>query len=183
MNSHGNIFVVGDADQSIYKWRGADFRNLIRFREHYPNAQLILLEQNYRSTQVILDAAKAIIRHNKERVDKELFTDRKGGSQITIREAYNDVEEAELVVSTIEQIMLEGVHLGDCAVMYRTNAQSRVLEEAFIRAGINYRLVGATRFYGRREIKDLVAYLRLVHSLADSVSFGRVVNTPTRRHR
>ncbi len=180
VNSQGNIFVVGDADQSIYKWRGADFRNLIRFREHYPNAQLILLEQNYRSTQVILDAAKAIIRHNRERVDKELFTDRKGGSQIIIREAYNDVEEAELVVNTIEQIMLEGVHLGDCAVMYRTNAQSRVLEEAFIRAGINYRLVGATRFYGRREIKDLVAYLRLVHNLADSVSFGRVINTPTR---
>jgi DNA helicase-2/ATP-dependent DNA helicase PcrA len=177
---HGNIFAVGDADQSIYKWRGADFRNINRFREQYPGAELILLEQNYRSTQIILDAAKAIIRRNRDRVDKELFTERQGGAPIIVREAYNDVEEAELVVSTIESLMLDGVEPGGCAVMYRTNAQSRVLEEAFIRSGVNYRLVGATRFYGRREIKDLVAYLRLVYNPADAVSFNRVINTPTR---
>jgi DNA helicase-2/ATP-dependent DNA helicase PcrA len=180
VEGHGNIFAVGDADQSIYKWRGADFRNINRFREQYPGAELILLEQNYRSTQVILDAAKAIIRRNRDRVDKELFTERSGGVPITIREVYNDVEEADLVVSTIESLMLEGVEPGGCAVMYRTNAQSRVIEEAFIRSGINYRLVGATRFYGRREIKDLVAYLRLVYNPADSVSFSRIINTPTR---
>ncbi len=175
-----NIFAVGDADQSIYKWRGADFRNINRFREHYPDAELILLEQNYRSTQIILDAAKAIIRRNRDRVDKELFTERKGGTPITVSEAYNDIEEADRVVATIESLMLEGIEPGGCAVMYRTNAQSRVVEEAFIRSGINYRLVGATRFYGRREIKDLIAYLRLVYNPSDSVSFSRIVNTPTR---
>jgi DNA helicase II / ATP-dependent DNA helicase PcrA len=177
---HGNLFAVGDADQSIYKWRGADFRNINRFREHYPTAELILLEQNYRSTQVILDAAKAIIRHNRDRVDKELFTERQGGDLVTVREAYNEVEEADTVVATIENLALEGVPLGHCSVMYRTNAQSRVLEEAFLRAGMNYRLVGATRFYSRREIKDLIAYLRLVHNPADSVSFSRIINVPTR---
>jgi DNA helicase-2/ATP-dependent DNA helicase PcrA len=176
----GNIFVVGDADQSIYKWRGADFRNINRFRDQYPEARMILLEQNYRSTQIILDAAKAVIRRNRDRVDKELFTERQGGTPIEVREAYNDVEEADAVVSEIEKLMLQGVSAGDCAVMYRTNAQSRVLEEAFLRSGMNYRLVGATRFYGRREIKDLVAYLRVVRSPADAVSFGRIVNTPTR---
>jgi DNA helicase-2/ATP-dependent DNA helicase PcrA len=176
----GNIFVVGDADQSIYKWRGADFRNINRFRDQYPEARMILLEQNYRSTQIILDAAKAVIRRNRDRVDKELFTERQGGTPIEVREAYNDVEEADAVVSEIEKLMLQGVSAGDCAVRYRTNAQSRVLEEAFLRSGMNYRLVGATRFYGRREIKDLVAYLRVVRSPADAVSFGRIVNTPTR---
>ena len=177
---HKNILAVGDADQSIYKWRGADFRNINRFRQHFPSAQIILLEQNYRSTQIILDAAKSVIRHNQDRVDKELFTQRQGGEKITLKEAYNDIEEAELVVSTIEELILNGHRSGDCAVMYRTNAQSRLLEEAFLRAGLKYRLVGATRFYSRREIKDLIAYLRVVHSLADSVGFARILNTPTR---
>jgi DNA helicase-2/ATP-dependent DNA helicase PcrA len=177
---HGNIFVVGDSDQSIYKWRGADFRNINRFRQQYPEAQMILLEQNYRSTQIILDAAKAVIRYNQDRVDKELFTERKGGERIAIREAYNEVEEAEQVVNTIQQLLLDGVSPGECAIMYRTNAQSRVLEETFLRANMNYRLVGATRFYSRREIKDLIAYLRLVHNPADAVSLNRIINTPTR---
>ncbi|MFZ0544372.1 MAG: UvrD-helicase domain-containing protein [Candidatus Promineifilaceae bacterium] len=179
-DAHHNLFVVGDSDQSIYKWRGADFRNLNRFRQQYPDAEMILLEQNYRSTQIILDAAKAIIRHNQDRVDKELFTERQGGEQISVREAYNEVEEADFVVNTIQQLMLDGVSSGDCAVMYRTNAQSRVLEEAFLRVGMSYRLVGAIRFYSRKEIKDLIAYLRLVHNTADSVSLNRVINTPTR---
>jgi DNA helicase-2/ATP-dependent DNA helicase PcrA len=175
-----NILAVGDADQSIYKWRGADFRNINRFRQHFPDSQIILLEENYRSTQIILDAAKSVIRHNQDRVDKELHTQRQGGEKIALKETYNDVEEAETVVATIEELVLNDTRLGDCAVMYRTNAQSRVLEEAFLRAGINYRLVGATRFYSRREIKDLIAYLRVVHSLADSVSFSRILNTPPR---
>jgi DNA helicase-2/ATP-dependent DNA helicase PcrA len=176
----GNLFVVGDADQSIYKWRGADFRNIHRFRQQFPNAQMILLEQNYRSTQIILDAAKAIIRHNQDRVDKELFTEREGGVPISVFEAYNETEEAEAVVEHIERLARQGISPRNCAVMYRTNAQSRVLEEAFLRANMNYRLVNATRFYSRREIKDIIAYLRVVHNPADSISFTRMVNTPTR---
>jgi DNA helicase II / ATP-dependent DNA helicase PcrA len=177
---HGNIFAVGDADQSIYKWRGADFRNINRFRDDYPDHQMILLEQNYRSTQIILDAAKAVIRRNSNRVDKELFTERQGGVLISLSEAYNEMEEAEIIINTIQSLALEGISAGGCAVMYRTNAQSRALEEAFLRAGIPYRLVGATQFYKRREIKDLIAYLRVVHNPADAVSFGRILNVPTR---
>ena len=175
-----NIFVVGDSDQSIYKWRGADFRNINRFRQHYPGAQMILLEQNYRSTQTILDAAKAVIRHNPDRVDKELFTERSGGKRLVIREAYNETEEAEMILDTIQNLMLKGYSPGDCAIMYRTNAQSRAVEEAFLRAGMSYKLVGATRFYSRREIKDIVAYLRVVHNPADAISLNRILNTPPR---
>ena len=175
-----NLFAVGDSDQSIYKWRGADFRNINRFRRHYDEAELILLEQNYRSTQIILDAAKAVIRRNVDRVDKELFTERTGGMPIVVREAYNETEEGDLVVDTIQELMLRGYSPGDFAVMYRTNAQSRALEEAFLRQGVPYKLVGATRFYARREIKDVVAYLRVVHNTADAISFDRIVNTPPR---
>lgn len=178
--AHQNIFVVGDADQSIYKWRGADIRNIQRFREQYPQAQTILLEQNYRSTQLILDAAKAVIRQDKTRIDKDLFTERSGGAKIRVNEAYNDTEEAEMVVNTIQEMLLKGYGPGDFAVMYRTNAQSRSLEEAFLRRNLPYQLVGATRFYGRREVKDVIAYLRLINNLADSVSFNRIVNVPTR---
>ena len=177
---HNNLFVVGDSDQSIYRWRGADFRNIQRFREEYPEAQTILLEQNYRSTQNILDAAKAIIKHNPNRVHKELFTERQGGQRILLREAYNENDEADQVVDTIEGLLLQGYSLNDFAVMYRTNAQSRVLEDAFVRTNIPYKLVGATQFYRRREVKDIIAYTRLVHNQADSVSFGRVLNTPPR---
>ena len=177
---HGNIFVVGDADQSIYRWRGADFRNIKRFQDHFTNSQLILLEQNYRSTQNILDAAKAVIRQNHDRVDKELFTDRTGGELVKIIEAYNESDEANAVLDIITALENQGISPGSCAIMYRTNAQSRVLEDAFIRADKDYRLVGATRFYSRREIKDLISYLRVVYSSTDSVSFARIINTPTR---
>ncbi|MEM7116331.1 MAG: UvrD-helicase domain-containing protein, partial [Chloroflexota bacterium] len=177
---HRNIFVVGDSDQSVYRWRGADFRNIQRFQKEYPEAAMILLEQNYRSTQIILDAAKAVIRKNQDRVDKELFTVRQGGKQIVVREAFNENEEAETIISTIESLMLEGYNYNDMAVMYRTNAQSRVLEESFVRMGLPYKLVGATEFYKRREIKDMIAYLRTVHNLADEISFGRILNVPTR---
>ena len=177
---HRNIFVVGDSDQSIYKWRGADFRNIQKFRDEFPECKQLLLEQNYRSTQTILEAAKAVILKNPERVHKDLFTTRKGGPKIDISEAYNETEEASEIVNRIAMGVREGREPGDYAVMYRTNAQSRVIEEAFLRAGVPYRLVGATRFYGRREIKDLIAYLRLIHNLRDDVSFTRAVNTPTR---
>ncbi len=178
---HNNLFVVGDGDQSIYKWRGADFRNIQKFRDEYPTAKQILLEQNYRSTQLVLDAAMAVIQKNPERVHKNLFTERRGGRQIVMREAYNENEEAEQIVGTIAREQKYGKrHYGDFAVMYRTNAQSRVLEESFIHEGVPYKLVGATRFYGRREIKDVIAYLRVIHNLQDEVSLRRIINVPTR---
>jgi DNA helicase-2/ATP-dependent DNA helicase PcrA len=178
---HGNLFVVGDADQSIYRWRGADYRNVLRFEKDYPSTQIILLEQNYRSTQAILDVAMAIIDRNPQRTPKRLFTDRGQGQKITLYEAYDDRVEADYVVTTITGIVLrKQANPGDFAVMYRTNAQSRLLEEAFLHAGLQYKLVGAQRFYGRREIKDMIAYLRLVHNPVDEISLTRIINTPPR---
>ena len=178
--THSNIFAVGDADQSIYKWRGADFRNLERFREQFPKAIQILLEQNYRSTQPILDIAKEVIKNNKGRIHKELFTDRRGGHKAHVQEAFNELEEASWIVDKIALDVSAGRQPGDFAIMYRTNAQSRVLEEMFIRRNLRYKIVGGQRFYGRREIKDLIAYLRLIHNLRDEVSLRRIINTPTR---
>lgn len=178
---HRNLFVVGDADQSIYRWRGADYRNVLRFQNDFADAQVVLLEQNYRSTQSILDVAMAVIDRNPQRTKKQLFTERGEGPRVLLYEAYDDRVEASFVVDTISQMVkMEGRKPGDFAVMYRTNAQSRVLEEAFLNAGLPYRLVGAQRFYGRREIKDVVAYLRLVHNLSDEVSLARVINVPAR---
>jgi DNA helicase II / ATP-dependent DNA helicase PcrA len=177
---HNNIFVVGDEDQSIYRWRGADYRNLLRFEEDFPQSQKILLEQNYRSTQTVLDAATAVINHNSFRTPKRLRStpERGTGDKLILYEAADDHAEAAFVVDTIQKRFL--AHPGDCAVMYRTNAQSRLLEDAFLRAGMPYRLVGAQRFYGRREIKDLIAYLRLVQNPSDEISLGRVINVPPR---
>lgn len=176
-----DLFVVGDADQSIYRWRGADYRNVQRFREDYPKALTILLEQNYRSTQYILDTGMAVIDRLSGREKKHLFTDRGPGSRVVIHEAYDTADEAQYVLDTIAGLTLAGEAApGEVAVMYRTNAQSRTLEEAFMRAGLPYRLVGAQRFYGRREVKDVIAYLRLIHNPADQVSLLRVLNTPPR---
>jgi DNA helicase-2/ATP-dependent DNA helicase PcrA len=176
-----DLFVVGDPDQSIYRWRGADYRNVLRFQEDFPQAKTILLEQNYRSTQNILDVAMAVIDMNQNRQRKELFTQRGGGSQITIHEAYDEMDEANYVIEMIAMLTFqEDIEPGDCAVMYRTNAQSRLLEEAFLKAGLPYRLVGAQRFYGRREVKDVIAYLRLIHNPDDQVSLLRIINTPSR---
>ena len=178
---HRNIFVVGDTDQSIYAWRGADYRNLLRFEEDYPDTQVILLEQNYRSTQSILDTAMAIIDRNPHRKPKRLFTDRGAGRKTILHEAYDDRGEAAFVIDTIASLVAkEKARPGDFAVMYRTNAQSRILEEAFLKANLPYRLVGAQRFYGRREIKDTIAYLRLVYNPEDEFSLARVINTPPR---
>lgn len=176
-----DLFVVGDPDQSIYRWRGADYRNVHRFQQDYPGARTILLEQNYRSTQTILDVAMAVINRVPDRQRKELFTERGAGQKVVVHEAYDEYDEATYVVDTIALLTaLEGVEPGDVAVMYRTNAQSRPLEEAFLRANLPYRLVGAQRFYGRREIKDIIGYLRVIHNPSDQVSLLRVLNTPTR---
>ncbi len=178
---HRRLFCVGDPDQSIYAWRGADYRNVYRLRQDFPDLRVIPLEQNYRSTQTILDAAMAVIRKNAQRQHIQLFTDRGRGPRIVVRELFDEREEAEYVVETIREIARRGAaQRGEIAVMYRTNAQSRALEEAFIRAGEPYRLVGATRFYARREIKDTLAYLRIVHNPADTVSLQRVINVPPR---
>ncbi len=178
---HRDLFVVGDEDQSIYTWRGADFRNVRRFRKDFPEARIILLEQNYRSTQNILEAAHAVISKNEARVEKRLWTEKECGLPLTIIEAYDEEEEAQYVLGEIQRLEAREIcDLGDCAVMYRTNAQSRALEDAFVRAGVPYRLVGATRFYERREVKDISAYLRLVHNPYDALSLLRIINVPRR---
>jgi DNA helicase II / ATP-dependent DNA helicase PcrA len=177
-----NLYVVGDEDQSIYRWRGADYHNVLRFEEDHPDFLKILLEQNYRSTQAVLDAARAVIDRNTQRTPKALFTERGQGEQIVLHEAVDDTAEAGHVVDTMQQLISLGkARRGDFAVMYRTNAMSRLLEEAFMRAGQPYHLVGAQRFYGRREIKDLIAYLRLVQNPRDEVSLQRVINVPPRK--
>lgn len=179
---YNNIFVVGDTDQSIYRWRGADYRNVLRFLQDFPDAQTILLEQNYRSTQRILDTAMAVINRHPHRQTKQLFTDRGEGEKPYLHEAEDDRMEAAFVVDTIARLVSQGqARPGDCAVMYRVNAQSRLLEEAFLHAGLPYRLVGAQRFYGRREVKDVIAYLRLVHNPQDELSLARVINVPPRK--
>lgn len=177
----GKLFVVGDEDQSIYRWRGADYTNILNLREDFPRLQTFLLEQNYRSTQTILDAANAIIAGNRKRTPKHLFTENERGPKIVLHEAHNEQFEAQFVVETIARLTLvEKIEPGDCAVMYRTNAQSRLLEDAFVRANLPYRIVGATRFYSRREIKDLLAFLKVIHNPEDDINLERIINTPPR---
>ena len=176
-----NLFVVGDEDQSIYRFRGADYRNVARFREDYPHARVVMLERNYRSSQTILDIANAVIARNVHRHPKRLYTEKGGGPQIVVLEAYDEQEEGDMIVSEIRRLVGQGeVQLGDCAVMYRTNAQSRPIEDAFVRCGVPYKLVGATRFYERKEIKDVLAYLRVLHNPYDGVGLMRIINVPPR---
>jgi DNA helicase-2/ATP-dependent DNA helicase PcrA len=178
---HHNLFVVGDPDQSIYRWRGADWRNVQRFEQDFPDARVILLEQNYRSRQTILDAAMGVIDRAANRRRKQLFTERGAGEKLHYYEAPDDYAEASFVVDSIAQLVAGRLfEPGDCAVMYRTNAQSRLLEEAFLQARLPYRLVGAQRFYGRREVKDVIAFLRLVHNPADEATLDRIINVPPR---
>ena len=180
-SAHNNIFVVGDPDQSIYRWRGADWRNVQRFEQDHPDAQVILLEQNYRSKQTILDAAMSVIDRSRNRRRKQLFTERGQGEKLFYYEAPDDYAEASFVVDTIAQLVAsQHFEPGECAVMYRTNAQSRLLEEAFLNARLPYRLVGAQRFYGRREVKDMMAYLRLSYNANDEASLTRIINVPAR---
>ena len=175
-----HVCVVGDEDQSIYRFRGADIRNILSFEQDYPDARVIVLEQNYRSTQTILEASRGVIRPNVQRKEKRLWTQNDPGVPVTVFEDYNEQEEGQYVVSEIERLRGQGYGHKDFAVMYRTNAQSRALEDAFVRAGLPYRLVGATRFYERREIKDVLAYLRLIHNPFDGLSLARILNVPGR---
>ena len=178
---HRNVCVVGDSDQSIYRFRGADLRNILEFEEAFPDVTVIVLEQNYRSTQTILDAANAVIDHNSARKPKHLWTDQGQGPRIVRYHAEDEGDEARWVVRTLADLHeREGYRWGDMAIFYRTNAQSRVVEEALMRAGSPYKVVGGTRFYDRREIKDALAYLRAVVNPADEVSVKRVLNVPKR---
>jgi DNA helicase-2/ATP-dependent DNA helicase PcrA len=176
-----NLCVVGDPDQSIYSWRNADIRNILSFRHDYPEAKVIALEENYRSTQTILDAAQELISPNEQRVEKELWTSNDRGVPIVVAEGYNEGEEARIAVSELERLVgEEGYRRSDAAIMYRVNAQSRAFEEACLRHGVPYQLVGNVRFYQRQEIKDVTAYLRLMVNADDDVSFARVANVPVR---
>ncbi|MFC1865395.1 ATP-dependent helicase [Chloroflexota bacterium] len=179
--AYRNICVVGDPDQSIYSWRSADMRNILNFEKDYPEAKVILLEQNYRSTKTILQTASGIINANKQRKPTELWTENEQGEMVSIIETYNQQEEAQFVVREVERLLEKGkASLSDCAVMYRTNAQSRALEETFIRYGTPYKLVSGTRFYERREVKDIIAYLKLIYNPRDGVSLLRIINVPPR---
>ena len=175
------VFVVGDEDQAIYRFRGADYRNLLRFRKDYPDPPVILLEENYRSTQTILDVAGAVIQHNRHRTPKKLRASRGAGKPIAVHEADDEEFEAEFALEQIRKLRdSDGIDYSDVAVIYRTNAQSRAFEEAFIRARLPYVLLSGFGFYQRREVKDLLAYLRLIYNPDDRVSFERVINTPAR---
>ena len=175
------VFVVGDEDQAIYRFRGADYRNLLRFRKDYPDPPVILLEENYRSTQTILDVAGAVIQHNRHRTPKKLRASRGTGKPIAVHEADDEEFEAEFALEQIRKLRdSDGIDYSDVAVIYRTNAQSRAFEEAFIRARLPYVLLSGFGFYQRREVKDLLAYLRLIYNPDDRVSFERVINTPAR---
>ncbi len=176
-----NIAVVGDDWQSIYSWRGADFRNILNFERDYPGTTIIKLEQNYRSTKAILDAAHSVIIKNELRSEKELWTDAGAGLPVQVLQASNQSAEAEMVIRRIKAMTdMNRRRFSDFAVLYRTNAQSRTVEEAFVRWGVPYRVVGGVRFYDRKEIKDIVAYLRLIFQPEDNVSFERIANVPAR---
>lgn len=176
-----NIAVVGDDWQSIYSWRGADFRNILNFERDYPEATIIKLEQNYRSTKAILDAAHAVITKNQQRSSKKLWTAGASGQPVKVVEAYNERAEAEMIINRVQTAVQHGLHsYKDFAVLYRTNAQSRSIEESFVRFRIPYRIVGGVRFYDRKEIKDIMAYLRVLYQPEDRVSFERIMNIPAR---
>ena len=174
------ITCVGDDSQSIYSFRGANYKNILNFEKDYKDAKTILLEQNYRSTQNILNAANDVIRNNKARKDKNLWTSNEEGEKIKYYRAYNERDEAQYVIRKIKELSVRNVDYQDMAVLYRTNAQSRILEEEMLKENLPYRVVGSFYFYSRKEIKDLIAYLRLIHNTKDNVSLTRVINTPKR---
>lgn len=175
-----NLCVVGDDDQSIYGWRGANIRNILDFEKDFPGAEVIKLEQNYRSTKTILEAANAVIKNNNERKDKQLWTENDRGSIIHLHRAENEYEEGRFIAEKIDVLIGRGREYKEFAVLYRTNAQSRAIEEQFIKKAIPYRLCGGTRFYDRREIMDILAYLKLIANPADDIAFKRIINVPKR---
>lgn len=178
---HHNLCVVGDADQSIYGWRGADIRNIMDFEQDYPEATVIKLEQNYRSTKNILAAANAVIEHNVNRKPKELWTENATGEKLTSYQAMDERDEAQFITTTImKQRTIFNASYGDIAILYRTNAQSRIIEETFMRSGIPYTMVGGLKFYDRKEIKDILAYLRVIYNPLDTISLMRIINVPKR---
>ena len=179
-DKYRNICVVGDDDQSIYKFRGATIENILSFEERYPEAKVIRLEQNYRSTQTILDAANAVIANNQQRKGKNLWTDNGMGDRIVVNTSYDEREEARFVADTVMKNVAGGKKMGDHAVLYRMNAQSSLIENAFVRAGVPYRIIGGLRFYERKEIKDALAYLTVVNNPADTVRLRRIINEPKR---
>ena len=180
-NKYRNLCVVGDDDQSIYKFRGANIRNILDFEKYFPEAEVIKLEQNYRSTQNILDAANAVIRNNRSRKDKALWTEKSGGSRIHLRQFDNAYEEAEYIADDVcRKVRKEGAQYKDFAVLYRTNAQARLLEERMIMEGVPYNVVGGTNFYARAEIKDILAYLKTIDNGRDEVAVRRIINVPKR---
>ncbi len=181
VNEKQNLCVVGDDWQSIYSWRGADFTNILNFERDFPGATVIKLEQNYRSTQAILEAANNVITKNQQRTDKRLWTDKTGGLPVQVLQASSELHEAETIVNRVRtSVDMRVRRYSDFAVLYRTNAQSRAVEEMFMRYGIPYKLVGGTRFYDRKEVKDILAYIRLIYQPADRASFMRIVNVPGR---
>src|SRR5262245_1593411 len=177
--THRNLCVVGDPDQSIYKWRGADLKNILDFERDFGDATIVKLERNYRSTQIILDAASAVISQNRNRKDKHLWTDRKGGDRIVYFRGGDELEEADFITRRARGALADDVD-ATVAILYRTSAQSRTIEDALMREGIAYKVVGGVRFYERREIKDALAYMRLVINPHDDVSLRRVINVPAR---
>ena len=179
-NKFENLCVVGDSDQSIYGWRGADIQNILSFEEDYPEAKTIFLEQNYRSTKNILNAANEVIKHNSERKPKGLWTANSGGDKIQYYEAMTERDEAEYVVKEIMKHQRSGKKYSEMAILYRTNAQSRVLEETFMKSNIPYTMVGGQKFYDRKEIKDLLSYLRVIANSNDDISLQRIINVPKR---
>src|SRR5205085_5319944 len=175
-----NVCVVGDDDQSIYGFRGADINNILDFERDFPGAAVVKLEQNYRSTQTILSAANAVVSHNRARKAKELWSELGEGDPVHVRELDDEHAEARFVVSEIERLVDEGASRDEVAVFYRTNAQSRVLEDMLVRYGVGYQVIGGTKFYERAEVKDAMAYLTFISNPADGVSFSRIVNSPRR---
>lgn len=179
-NNNKNIFVVGDNDQAIYAFRGANYKNILNFEKDYPTAEVVLLEENYRSTKNILDAANSVIKHNKMRKDKNLWCNNDIGSKVQYVKVNTDREECEYVSNKIKELHENNTNYEDIAILYRTNAQSRLIEEEMLKKGITYRVVGSFYFYNRKEIKDLICYLRLINNLDDDVSLLRIINTPKR---
>src|SRR2546423_2361187 len=177
---HRNLCVVGDDDQSIYRFRGADIRNILDFEDDFPDARVIKLEQNYRSTQTILSAANAVVSHNRARKSKTLWTDVGTGDPVKMRELEDEHAEARWVAGEIERLVDSGCSRDEIAVFYRTNAQSRVLEDTLVRYGVGYQVIGGTKFYDRAEVKDAMAYLTFIANPHDAVSFSRIVNSPRR---
>jgi len=176
-----NICVVGDDSQSIYSWRGSNYKNILNFEKDYPNCEVVLLEQNYRSTKTIIDTSNTLIKNNTVRKDKNLWTENEQGEAILYHHAINEKDEAHYVMSEINKLLDKGVKLSEIAILYRTNAQSRNFEDELLLSNIPYKVVGSFYFYNRKEIKDLLAYLKLIYNPNDDVSLLRIINVPKRK--